>query len=117
MPAKPIVHMELHTGDLSGASAYYAELCGWCPQLVETGPGSYLALRLGNGFGGGIVECETARPLWLPYVEVPEIGAATRRAGELGASVLLAPREGPLGWRSVVATQSGGEIAFWQPKR
>jgi predicted enzyme related to lactoylglutathione lyase len=117
MPANPIVHMELHTGDLSGASAYYAELCGWSPQRIEAGPGSYLALRLGNGFGGGIVECETARPLWLPYVEVAEIGAATRRAGELGASVLLSPREGPLGWRSVVVTQSGGEIAFWQPKR
>jgi predicted enzyme related to lactoylglutathione lyase len=30
--------------------------------------------------------------------------------------VLLAPREGPTGWRSVVATPEGGEIAFWQPK-
>ena len=36
--------------------------------------------------------------------------------GQLGASVLLAPREGPAGWRSVVATPDGGEIAFWQPK-
>jgi hypothetical protein len=31
--------------------------------------------------------------------------------------VLLAPREGPAGWRSVVRTPAGGEIAFWQPKR
>jgi predicted enzyme related to lactoylglutathione lyase len=23
----------------------------------------------------------------------------------------------PAGWRSVVATPSGGEIALWQPKR
>jgi hypothetical protein len=30
--------------------------------------------------------------------------------------VLLAPREGPAGWRSVVATPAGGEIAFWQRK-
>ena len=30
--------------------------------------------------------------------------------------VLLEPREGPAGWRSVVATPEGGEIAFWQPK-
>jgi predicted enzyme related to lactoylglutathione lyase len=29
----------------------------------------------------------------------------------------LGPREGPLGWRSVVSTPEGGEIAFWQPKR
>ncbi len=25
-------------------------------------------------------------------------------------------RLGPAGWRSVVATPKGGEIAFWQPK-
>jgi hypothetical protein len=30
--------------------------------------------------------------------------------------VLLEPREGPAGWRSVVATPAGGEIAFWQQK-
>jgi predicted enzyme related to lactoylglutathione lyase len=48
---------------------------------------------------------------------VPDAAAATRRAQELGASVLLAPREGPAGWRSVVASQAGAELAFWQPKR
>jgi hypothetical protein len=30
--------------------------------------------------------------------------------------VALEPREGPAGWRSVVTTGVGGEIAFWQPK-
>jgi predicted enzyme related to lactoylglutathione lyase len=55
--------------------------------------------------------------MWLPYVEVPEIAAATDRARQLGASILLDPREGPTGWRSVVATPAGGEIAFWQQKR
>jgi predicted enzyme related to lactoylglutathione lyase len=63
------------------------------------------------------VECETRRPLWLPYVEVDEVAAATDRARRFGASVLLEPREGPAGWRSVVATPAGGEIALWQPKR
>jgi hypothetical protein len=40
----------------------------------------------------------------------------TEHARGLGASVLLEPREGPAGWRSVVATRGGGEIALWQPK-
>ena len=57
------------------------------------------------------------RALWLPYVEVAEIGDATHRALDLGASLLLEPREGPAGWRSVVATPFSGEIAFWQRKR
>jgi hypothetical protein len=58
----------------------------------------------------------TARPLWLPYVEVDQIGAATDHARQLGASVLLAPREGPAGWRSVISAPQCGELALWQPK-
>jgi predicted enzyme related to lactoylglutathione lyase len=119
MPASsdPVVHLELHTGDLPRAHAFYSELCGWRSERVDTRCGSYLAVDLGHGFSGGIVECAAPRPLWLPYVEVAEISAATERARFLGASVRLAPREGPAGWRSVVATPAGGEVAFWQPKR
>lgn len=116
VPSNPIVHLELHTGDQSSARVFYVGLCGWRSQRLEADGRSYLALELGERFGGGIVECETRRPLWLPYVEVPEIGAATERACDLGARVLLAPREGPAGWRSVVSEPASGEIAFWQPK-
>jgi predicted enzyme related to lactoylglutathione lyase len=116
-PTKPVVHLELHTGDLPRARAFYTELCGWPQERIQAGHGSYLALELGRGIGGGIVECDTERSLWLPYVEVAEIAEATERARALDASVLLEPREGPAGWRSVVATPAGGEIAFWQPKR
>jgi predicted enzyme related to lactoylglutathione lyase len=73
-------------------------------------------MNIGPDFGAGIVECETRRPLWLPYVEVDQISEATERARELGATVLLEPREGPAGWRSVVAAPAAGEVAFWQPK-
>ncbi|MGH2987850.1 MAG: VOC family protein [Solirubrobacterales bacterium] len=115
-PSNPVVHLELHTGNLPRAHALYAELCGWRTERIDTRSGSYLALELGGGFGGGIVECGTRRPLWLPYVEVAEIAEIADRARQLGASVLLEPREGPAGWRTVVATREGGEIAFWQPK-
>ena len=116
-PAKPVVHLELHTGDLARACAFYAQLCGWRPERIDAGRGTYWALGLGGGFGGGgVVECETPRPLWLPYVEVGDIRDATERAGVLGASVSLEPREGPLGWRSVVSSPAAGELALWQPK-
>ena len=113
----PLVHLELHTGDLGRACDFYSRLCGWHSQSIDAGCGSYRALELGSGIGGGVVECETRRPLWLPYVEVDRIADATRRADRLGASVLLEPREGPAGWRSVIAAPSGAEIAFWQAKR
>jgi predicted enzyme related to lactoylglutathione lyase len=111
-----VVHLELHTGDLPRAREFYAGLCGWQAERIEAGGGSYLALDLGPGFGGGMVECGTPRPLWLPYVAVPDIAEATDRARRLGASVLLSPREGPAGWRSVVASPAGAELAFWQTK-
>ena len=95
--AKPVVHLELHTGDLPGARAFYAGLCGWRPERIAVPSGSYLALEMGDALGGGIVECAARRPLWLPYVEVDRRGAATERARELGATVLLEPREGPAG--------------------
>ena len=111
-----VVHLELHTGDLPQARALYAELCGWRPEWIETRAGSYLTVELGDGLGGGIVECGLRDPRWVPYVEVGDIAEATVRATSLGASVLLGPREGPAGWRSVVVSPAGGELAFWQPK-
>jgi predicted enzyme related to lactoylglutathione lyase len=113
----PVVHLELHTGDLGGALAFYRALCGWPAERIQRSCGSYLALELGRRIRGGIVECDTARSLWLPYVEVADIASATDRARRLGARALLEPREGPAGWRSVVATPAGGEMALWQPKR
>jgi predicted enzyme related to lactoylglutathione lyase len=117
MSTSPVVHLELHTGNLPRAAAFYSRLLGWHPEKVDAGGGSYLSLDLGKEIEGGLVECETSRPLWLPYVEVANVAATTERARRLGAAVRLAPREGPVGWRSVVESPEGGEIAFWQPKR
>ena len=116
LPSK-VVHLELHTDDLRSASAFYSQLLHWREYQIDTASGSYHALELGQDLGGGIVECGTGRAVWLPYVEVDRVDEATDRARKLGATVLLAPREGPAGWRSVVATPAGGEIAFWQQKR
>jgi predicted enzyme related to lactoylglutathione lyase len=125
-PAEPgrVVHLELHTSDLADARAFYGELCGWRQEQVQIGTGTYWAVALGGSasgggaeLGGGMVECPVARPLWLPYVEVTDVAVMTDRARALGARVLLEPREGPVGWRSVVGTPAAGEIALWQPKR
>jgi predicted enzyme related to lactoylglutathione lyase len=109
----PLVHLKLHTGNLARACAFYARLCGWRPERVA----GYQAFDWGGDVGAGVVECGTSHAAWLPYVEVSHVGEATGRAAELGASVLLSPREGPAGWRSVVAIPDGAELAFWQPKR
>ena len=112
-----VVHLELHTPDQVRASAFYAELLHWRPKVVRAGVGSYLALDTGPHLGGAVVECGTRRPLWLPYVDVDRIDASTERARQLGAVVLLEPRQGPSGWRSIVSSPVAGEVALWERKR
>jgi predicted enzyme related to lactoylglutathione lyase len=113
----PVVHLELHTGDLARARAFHERVLGWRAEWVRAGSASYLSFELGRRLGGGMVECETDQPLWLPYVGVADIVEATRQARRFGAAVLLEPREGPAGWRSVVSAPAVGELAFWQQKR
>jgi predicted enzyme related to lactoylglutathione lyase len=113
---RPVVHLELHTGDQARASAFYAGLLHWRPELIQAASGSYLAIELGGRLGGGIVECGIRQPLWVPYVEVDRVEEVTDHARRLGAAVLLEPREGPSGWRSVISSPAGGHVAFWQPK-
>ncbi len=115
--ANSVIHLELHTGDLPGAVAFYGQLLGWRPERIRGGGGgSYLALGMGDRVGGGVVECGAQHPLWVPYVEVPDITGATDRARKLGGEVLLGPREGPQGWRSMISAPDGGDLALWQVK-
>ena len=111
------MHLELHTPNLGRACAFYSKLLDWRPRRIEVGDTAYQALELGCDLSGGVVECGTPEALWLPYVEVASVRVATDRARELGASVLLAPREGPEGWRSVITAPACGEIALWRPKQ
>jgi predicted enzyme related to lactoylglutathione lyase len=112
----PVVHLELHTADSVAACELYRSLFGWRREDVRVRSASYLALDFARGVGGGIVECPTERALWLPYVKVGDIAAATAHAQRLGAEVLLDPREGQSGWRSVIGTPAGGELALWQAR-
>jgi predicted enzyme related to lactoylglutathione lyase len=112
----PVVHIELHTGNLPRACGFHTRQFDWGAERIGDGRGSYLALELGGGIDGGIVECNVRRPIWLPYVEVADVVEATERARELGAAVPLEPREGPAGWRSVVSAPAGAELGLWQPK-
>jgi uncharacterized protein len=115
-PANPVVHLELRTGNLPRACAFYTQLFGWDIDTIRVGSLSYTALNLAEGVQGGVVEHEGEHPAWLPYVEVADIAAATERGRLLGAAVMLEPREGPAGWRSLLAVPAGAEIALWQPK-
>lgn len=108
-----MVHLEMHTPDLAGASAFYVELLGWRLETVVTDGWPYVSLDA--GLSAGVVQCGATHPVWIPYVQVRDVDAATDHALALGASPLLAPRTGPQGRRSVVRSGHAGDLALWQP--
>ena len=112
-----VVHLELRTTSLARACSFHTQLFDWRVERIEACGSTYLSLDLGPSIEGGVVEQDAGHAVWLPSVEVANLADATAHALVLGGSVVLEPREGTAGWRSIVATPAGGEIALWQPKR
>jgi uncharacterized protein len=119
--ANPFVHIELHTGDLARAKDFYSSLFDWKLEDIPAPGGEmpYTMINVGEGTGGGMFAAPegTEPPHWLAYVGVDDIEASTRKARELGATVLQDVMEiGEYGRLSVIRDPTGAEIALWQPR-
>jgi uncharacterized protein len=110
----PFVYVQLQTGDAARARVFYEALFGWnC--TVE--PSGYTEIDVGSGPGGGILENAHVSPRWLAYVQVDDVGAATERARELGATVQMPPTVAPgKGTFSVLLDPTGAALALWTPQ-
>lgn len=117
--ANPFVHVELQTRELARAKDFYARLFDWRLEEVPVPGGEpYTMIQVGSGTGGGMFQNPdpAVPPHWLAYVGVDDIGVSTRKARELGASVLRDVMEIPgYGWFSVIQDPTGAVLALWQP--
>lgn len=120
--ANPFAHIELHTGDLAGAKAFYAQLFDWeledLPAPADGRP-PYTMIMVGEGAGGGIRTNPVpgVPPHWLAYVGVDDIKASTEKAKSLGATVVRDVMDiGEYGWISVIVDPTGATLALWQRK-
>jgi predicted enzyme related to lactoylglutathione lyase len=114
-PRAELFFLELHTSQAASAIEFYSGLLAWSPELVRVGRGSYLALDIGQRIGGGVIQDDAEPPMWMPYVAVPDLGAAIERAAALGGSEVLDRRVAPTGKRTVVAAPDGSELGLWEP--
>ena len=56
--------------------------------------------------------------MWLSYVLVDDIKAATRKAQSLGATIIKENHEVPgMGWLSIFKDPQGAMLALWQANR
>src|SRR5919204_616408 len=81
--ANPFVHVELHTGDVAKAKAFYTKLFGWkLEDMPMPGGDTYTMIQVGEGTGGGMMSAQPpgSPPRWQAYVGVDDVAPAREAA-------------------------------------
>lgn len=113
------VHVELNTIDVDKAKGFYGRLFEWTLEDVPIGNLDYTMIKVGKGTGGGMMKqlIPGAGSAWLPYVEVPDLKASTKKAQSLGAKVTKDASEVMgMGWLSIIVDPTGAMLGLWQTK-
>jgi len=89
-PSGLFVWDELHAADVEAAKRYYSELLGWTTESFMDG---YDVFKAGETLAGGLMPKSEDLPVaaWLSYIAVDDTDAATTKARELGATLLMEP--------------------------
>jgi len=115
------VHVELNTTDLAKAKDFYGKLFDWTLEDVPMGgDDTYTMIKVGQGTGGGMMKnpMPGAPSMWLAYVDVDDIEAATKKAKSLGAKVVKDVTEVMgAGWLSLVVDPTGAMLGLWKAKQ
>jgi predicted enzyme related to lactoylglutathione lyase len=118
--ANPFVHCELATTDVAKAKDFYGKLFDWKLEDVPMDGGhTYTLIGVGDGTGGGMMKqmIPNGPSMWMPYVLVDDIEAATQKARSLGANVMKDVTEVMgMGWLSIFTDPTGAIIGLWQAK-
>ncbi len=117
--ANPFVHMELSSTDVNKAKDFYGKLFSWKMEDMPMPQGTYTLINVGEGTGGGMMKqmIPGAPSMWMAYVDVDDVEAATKKAKSLGANVMMEKHEvKDMGWFSIITDPTGAMLGLWQNK-
>jgi predicted enzyme related to lactoylglutathione lyase len=92
---------ELMTSDPTAARAFYSNVVGWTVQASPIPGMDYWMFKAGETPVGGLMKvpeeavAQGARPMWVGYVGVDDVDAATEKAKQLGGVVYRPPADIP----------------------
>jgi len=106
---------ELNTQGIEQAKPFYQRVFGWDVKTSPMGEGQppYTEWQLGGKSIGGGLEMSAVGipaevpPHWLNYFGVPDVDAVAGKASELGARLLMQPRDFPGGRFAVIQDPQG----------
>lgn len=108
---------EIATSNPKESLEFYTSLFGWTAE--EMPGGGYHMLKSEDGEVAGLMDksgqCD-GPPLWISYVQVPDLENSLIRLEELGGKIMMGatPVEGR-GQFSLVEDPQGGKFALWEP--
>jgi predicted enzyme related to lactoylglutathione lyase len=116
----PFVHVELMSNDVAAAKSFYSKLFDWKLEDMDMGDMTYTMISVGEGTGGGLMKnpIPGTQSMWLAYVLVDDLEAATRKARSLGATVMRDNVEVKGAGRfSILTDPTGAMLGLWQQKK
>ena len=113
---------DLATPDPAGAKAFYTALFGWAASDTPMGPDMVYTMLLKDGRRAAALfpmdpgSHGGAPPHWQTYISVADVEAASARAAELGATLVVEPVEVEgAGRMAAIQDPSGAHLQLWQP--
>ena len=116
--ANPFVHVELNTTDVAKAKGFFSQLFDWKLEDMPMEGGTYTLIHVGEGTGGGMMKhpMPGAPSMWLAYVLVDDIDAATKKVKALGGTVMKDKTEvAGMGWLAIIVDPTGAHLGLWKP--
>jgi len=111
-----IIHFEFNSPDADASQDYFGKLFGW-EFNNWGGPMDYRLCITGKdepGINGGFMPSQDGQPRTVNVVGVEDLGAATKKAAELGGEVVVDNMAVPgAGWVSYVKDPAGILFGMW----
>lgn len=123
MTPSHFIWYELLTTDVAAAQRFYTEVIGWTVQAGETPGMDYRHLVAPDGeHVGGMLQLTDqmtaggARPVWLGYINVPDVDAAVAAIAAQGGTTQMPPTSiDNVGRIAMVADPQGAPIYVMKP--
>ncbi|HEY2406156.1 MAG TPA: VOC family protein [Polyangiaceae bacterium] len=107
----PFVWFHNHSENPKQTKDFYEQLASW---QSSDGPAGTTMFQVEKAPMAGLGVKEGGPAGWLPYLQVDDVAAATKRALKLGGTLVREKTRGPAGEYSVVRDPGGATVALWQ---
>lgn len=110
--------MELNTGDVEKAKAFFGDTIGWTFKNQPMDSGDYWLAFVGDTPIAGIVALDAfsppdVPPHWFSYLAVDDIDARVAAAAKAGATIMRPPFDVPDVGRIAILQDPTGAVMGW----